>query len=532
MFDFLPSDNYRRFWWSVLDHSNGLLLCDMGPMELCVCNPATRRWTIVPWPRKVPVAFDPVVPEKQANRGIGKSSNEKPSSLDLDLSSMDEDDDMRHLMELEWPRTSWTALFRSLLGAPGHDVCGGMYLAFDPAISPHYDLFVIPAIPEKPANTTKGKGSNETPPSLDPPFGNEDNDSRGLMESERPPTPWTLNMFSSRTGQWEERDFVRKGEPAGTIRDMLVDRDEPSEMGPHQRYAVYYQGALYVHCRGFFVLRLSLSDSTYQVIKTPSYVKFDADEYPKHFDILGFHPYKEVVYLNKTFGVVVYHLNNSKVQYLGNSRPESYYYSHSNGIYDAFVYTPCTLVFRHYARGQTVQQVSLMKKYWPKLTLQISIGWVQCQQQQRKLQLCVQVSSWRHECSAMRTLNITAQPRSRHQGLGVNNSFTTEENVPNTKLNHVNIGGRKQQQKQIRAYNKVSNISGGQIEESRLHTKHNLQVRTLSQIRNGEGCKITDHRSLRVRKAHTNRRNCGVMRTGTEHKAAGWRGGQAKEHFQ
>jgi hypothetical protein len=145
-------------------------------------------------------------------------------------------------MELEIPRAP-EALIRFLCRPSGQirlDVCAGMYLAFDPAVSSHYEVLAIPAVPEKPAKRTKGrKSSNE----------------RRLMESEWPPTPWTLNIFSSRSGQWEERHFVREGEPAGTVRDMLVDPAEPSGMGPQQRYAVYYQGALYVHCRGFFVLR-------------------------------------------------------------------------------------------------------------------------------------------------------------------------------------------------------------------------------------------------------------------------------------
>ncbi|CAM0947203.1 unnamed protein product [Alopecurus aequalis] len=48
MLDFLPGDDDLRWWWSVLDHSNGLLLCEMGNNKLCVCNPATRRWTLIP----------------------------------------------------------------------------------------------------------------------------------------------------------------------------------------------------------------------------------------------------------------------------------------------------------------------------------------------------------------------------------------------------------------------------------------------------------------------------------------------------
>uniref|UniRef100_A0A0D9XUG3 F-box associated domain-containing protein n=1 Tax=Leersia perrieri TaxID=77586 RepID=A0A0D9XUG3_9ORYZ len=39
--------------------------------------------------------------------------------------------------------------------------------------------------------------------------------------------------------------------------------------------------------------------------------------------------------------VVAYHLNSSKMQYLGYSHPKSYDLSNSNGIYESFPYTPC-----------------------------------------------------------------------------------------------------------------------------------------------------------------------------------------------
>jgi hypothetical protein len=59
---------------------------------------------------------------------------------------------------------------------------------------------------------------------------------------------------------------------------------------------------------------------------------------------LGFHPYKEVVFLAlSTFGGVAYHLKSSKIQYLGDLRPKDYYQAHSNGLYEAFPYTPCLL---------------------------------------------------------------------------------------------------------------------------------------------------------------------------------------------
>jgi hypothetical protein len=55
---------------------------------------------------------------------------------------------------------------------------------------------------------------------------------------------------------------------------------------------------------------------------------------------LGFHPYKEIVFLGlaSAGGVIVaYHLNNSKFQYLGRLQPD-----HSLSIHESFPYTPCT----------------------------------------------------------------------------------------------------------------------------------------------------------------------------------------------
>ena len=168
MLDFLTDDNRGRFFCSVLDHSNGLLLCDMGNRELRVCNPATRRWTLIPPPRP------------------------------------------------EYARA--------------------VYLAFDPTVSPHYQVVAVPGAPPE----------AEKPPFVD------DDASRRLLESEWPPASWTLDVFSSRTGQWEEMAFVRHGEPAGIVRDLLMDR---SSLSLCQRYGVYCRGALYVHCRCSFVSR-------------------------------------------------------------------------------------------------------------------------------------------------------------------------------------------------------------------------------------------------------------------------------------
>ncbi|KAL6653084.1 hypothetical protein ACP70R_012009 [Stipagrostis hirtigluma subsp. patula] len=342
MLGFLP-DDVTDIWWSVLDHCGGLVLCDMERKGLCVCNPATRRWTVVP-----------------------------PSTM-------------------------------------AYRDCAGTYLVFDPAVSPHYEVFKLTQIPEKPF-----VGQNSEP------YG--DDGIHRLMEW--PPKLWKMNVFSSRTGQWLERVFVREGGLAGALQDMLLDPLDESSHGLCQGYAVYWQDALYVHYRRSFITRLSLSNGKYEVIKLPldigndKYVKpylgrstkgvyfgivedcklrvwildeshgqmdwilmyqdyltqysqhvavhgrmmdapwtvhdvqnttktlpndgFDwdsdndgfftvkdgAEEYSSpYFEILGFHPFKEVVFLTQLFGVVAYHLDSSKVQYLGNSRPRSYWQS-------------------------------------------------------------------------------------------------------------------------------------------------------------------------------------------------------------
>jgi hypothetical protein len=63
--------------------------------------------------------------------------------------------------------------------------------------------------------------------------------------------------------------------------------------------------------------------------------------YSKGYDFLGFHPYKEIVYLefSKERGVA-YDWNGSKFQDLGSLEPEEYHYV-EQGIDASFPYTPC-----------------------------------------------------------------------------------------------------------------------------------------------------------------------------------------------
>ena len=55
--------------------------------------------------------------------------------------------------------------------------------------------------------------------------------------------------------EWEEKVFVREGEAAGTVADLLMHSWEHDWGEPRWRYGAYCQGALYVHCRGEYISR-------------------------------------------------------------------------------------------------------------------------------------------------------------------------------------------------------------------------------------------------------------------------------------
>ncbi|XP_044361792.1 uncharacterized protein [Triticum aestivum] len=88
---------------------------------------------------------------------------------------------------------------------------------------------------------------------------------------EWPPSCHQLMVFSSRTGRWEERAFVRIGEAAGTVADVRSNMVVDHNWKTGYSYAEYWRGALYVHCRaGAFVSRFCTSECSYQVIKAPT----------------------------------------------------------------------------------------------------------------------------------------------------------------------------------------------------------------------------------------------------------------------
>ncbi|KAF7043821.1 hypothetical protein CFC21_053131 [Triticum aestivum] len=302
------------------------------------------------------------------------------------------------------------------------------YLVFDPTVSSDYHVFLIPRIPYIELDI---EPFEDPMVEIDP----------VVLESEWPPTSWTLRVFSSLNGQWEERIFMRQGEAAGIVSDLATDYSWD------KRHAVYRCGALYVHCEKYFVIRLSLSDSTYHVIKPPK--SLESESFPncylgnskkgvyyalllengcklqvwvlneshghkkwilehdrdlklpspclnngpwiledvnyneqkniQHYDetngieedfewnsendvldtkdtinkggydsILGFHPFKEIVFLSRKLSKnlsrgLAYHLNTSKIEDLGNLCPKDYddITGQHGRIEASFMYTPC-----------------------------------------------------------------------------------------------------------------------------------------------------------------------------------------------
>ncbi|XP_044414542.1 uncharacterized protein [Triticum aestivum] len=123
------------------------------------------------------------------------------------------------------------------------------YLVFDPTVSPDYEVFSVKYVPWYPSPDDIHLASHE------------------IQEREWPPLKFVFHIYSSRTKQWEEKTFLREGEAAGKIRYML------QTMQTTQRYAAYWRGSLYV-CQHEFLMRINLSNGTYQVIDLPKHCHF------------------------------------------------------------------------------------------------------------------------------------------------------------------------------------------------------------------------------------------------------------------
>ncbi|RLN33271.1 hypothetical protein C2845_PM03G18680 [Panicum miliaceum] len=191
----------------VVHHCNGLLLFQNGH-TLYVCNPATRRWArLPPWPE-----------------GTGDAA----------------------------------------------------YLVFDPTVSLHYEVISFSEVPRKPKIPIQ--------PCIRQPSWCQEGfheytaeEMKGLLSSLRarydqgveveikgtaewPPSSYMAQVFSSKTGRWEERTYVREDDVAVTLSDVWSDPWGPDSLEAstyrvRRRNTVHWRGAFYLHCHGGFVMR-------------------------------------------------------------------------------------------------------------------------------------------------------------------------------------------------------------------------------------------------------------------------------------
>jgi hypothetical protein len=120
-----------------------------------------------------------------------------------------------------------TGRWYSLPTCPSQDVLGGVSvfqnprLVYDPMISPYYKVFSIPTLDK-----------------IDLPMDES---------AEWPPSVCKMYVFSSKSRCWAEKDFVREGDAVGTVGEM--------RKGYSECRAVYFRGALYVHCETDYLMR-------------------------------------------------------------------------------------------------------------------------------------------------------------------------------------------------------------------------------------------------------------------------------------
>jgi hypothetical protein len=129
-----------------------------------------------------------------------------------------------------------------------------VYLMFDPTVTLHYSVLYFPDVPAKSsALPPLQHGRKRSRPSSCAAQLQHEIDRMGSMEW--PPYSYPVFMFSSSTGQWEQKHFIRVGDPTVTVSDVWSDPSPPTSTDTIRRYAVYWKQALYLHCRGGFIIR-------------------------------------------------------------------------------------------------------------------------------------------------------------------------------------------------------------------------------------------------------------------------------------
>ncbi|CAN6287228.1 unnamed protein product [Urochloa humidicola] len=194
----------------IVDSCNGLLL-----LEDHVVNPATGKWARFP-----PDDDDPDLPEEHEQ----ETNEEEKGSV----------------------------VYHCPKGCVVY-LCP--FLVFDPMVSPHYEVVYITS----PPRARDGKDDDKLPEG---------------RRQDWPPPVYVVFVYSSRTGRWEQRPFVRDQGDTGTVASVELG----SELWRAPAYrGAYWHGALYVFWSDC-IMRITLSDDKYRVINLPTGV-VHASEY-------------------------------------------------------------------------------------------------------------------------------------------------------------------------------------------------------------------------------------------------------------
>ncbi|KAI4983007.1 hypothetical protein ZWY2020_023499 [Hordeum vulgare] len=143
-----------------------------------------------------------------------------------------------------------------------------MFLAFDPAVSLHYEVFLLPRYAEEKIQRNKEVKQEEMHVH-----------ERGVDEQDK---VISILMFSSQTNQWASREFVPGRCAPGALYDMVTAPHHPS----HRiwKSVEYWQGSLYVHCRNNIVMILRNLNGLYDMAQLPGKAYDDKERHSELLD--------------------------------------------------------------------------------------------------------------------------------------------------------------------------------------------------------------------------------------------------------
>ncbi|CAM0953135.1 unnamed protein product [Alopecurus aequalis] len=193
-------------WAYVKDHCNGLLLLSEEFAErcYCVCNPATVRCARLP---------SPPMPSSEV------------------------------LVGCFWE---------------------GVFLAFDPAVSRHHEVFLFP---RKITQLRPGMEEAMLSPCVQVQQPQDQLHANNGPAAEEPKDEvLSLLVFSSRTNEWEYREFLPGHCSPEHLCDILLRRENYVQTW---KSAQYWRGSLYVHCRKNILTIVRGSQETYDMVQLP-----------------------------------------------------------------------------------------------------------------------------------------------------------------------------------------------------------------------------------------------------------------------